>query len=249
MSQGSGVHGCGLGLNHVIDKPFALDSSIQRLTDEDILLKSDRTRVLDILDDFFATEVGEANIRYLRTMYSRQPDSTRQSFTDLFLQNLLHLVDNKSSGPKGSPLDPLAFLPDLRETGSVYSASDFQSVRESLSSRPNECHLISLRAGILKTDESINVVKKVLDEHENVIVLAFSKAYDLTKGQSLKQIQQMLGQDRVLIQSSSQLEDGFPEISPSLSPNPRKSGALPKSSISQNVFLIILMISLSIGQL
>ncbi|XP_059080704.1 uncharacterized protein LOC131878646 [Tigriopus californicus] len=249
VSQESGIHGCGLGLNHMMDKPFALDSSIKRLLDEDILLKNDRTRVLDILNDFFTTKVAEADVRYLRTMYSRQSESTRQSFTDLFLQNLLHLVDNTRSGPKGSPLDPLAFLPDLRETGSTYSASDFQSVRKSLASRPNECHLVSLRAGILETGESISAVKKVLDEHENVIVLAFAKAYDITNGQSLKQIQQMLGQDRVLIQSSSDLEADFPEISPSLAPNPRKSGALPTWVGSQNAFFMILMIYFSIGQL
>ena len=53
-------------------------------------------------------------------------------------------------------------LPDLHDDGERYSAGDFAEAERVIAGNLHECHLVTLRAGVLAAQESLEAAKKVL---------------------------------------------------------------------------------------
>ena len=73
----------------------------------------------DILDKAFAKHTVEENhLKYLQRKYKTIKRQHQNSFTELFMQNLLHLVEHLSN------MKDVEFLPDLQETQTTCDQND-----------------------------------------------------------------------------------------------------------------------------
>ena len=52
-------------------------------------------------------------------------------------------------------------LPDLHDDGERYSAGDFAEAERVIAGNRHECHLVTLRAGVLAKEGSLEAAKKV----------------------------------------------------------------------------------------
>ncbi len=101
------------------DKQYGLDGVFERVLAEDILLPFDFNRIKFILDTAFATKSVEASQRtYLQRKYKTIKRDHVNTFTELYMNNLLHLVDHLDD------MDEIEFLPDLQQTETSCSRSD-----------------------------------------------------------------------------------------------------------------------------
>ncbi len=92
----------------------------------------------------------------MRTVYRRLGDAHKSSFTDLFLASLLQVLDRELTigSSNGAQL-----LPDLQDRGETYSDEDFAEVSEIVGGNRHECHLVTLRAGVLVDEGSVAAAK------------------------------------------------------------------------------------------
>ena len=91
--------------------------------------------------------------RFIRTLYRRLDQ--KQSFTDLFLASLLQVLD------KDLAIRDVDILPDLHDTDERYDADDFADAERVIVGNRHECHLLTLRAGVLASEESLKSAKRV----------------------------------------------------------------------------------------
>ena len=101
------------------DKQFGLDGVFERVQSENILLQFDYDRIKAILDEAFATKAVRSNeVTYLKRKYKTIKRRHANTFTELYMNNLLHLVEHIDS------MENIEFLPDLQQTDSSCSSSD-----------------------------------------------------------------------------------------------------------------------------
>ena len=100
-------------------KKYGLDKVFARVQNENILLEFDFDKMKDILDKAFAKHtVDESQLKYLQRKYKTIKRHHQNSFTELYMQNLLHLVEHIQS------MNDLEFLPDLQETQTTCDQND-----------------------------------------------------------------------------------------------------------------------------
>ena len=100
-------------------KKYGLDEVFARVQNENILLEFDFDKMKDILDKAFAKHtVDESQLKYLQRKYKTIKRHHQNSFTELYMQNLLHLVEHIQS------MNDLEFLPDLQETQTTCDQND-----------------------------------------------------------------------------------------------------------------------------
>lgn len=200
--------------NMIVEKSFGIDSILARVSKENLMLPKDYQRLLATIDKAYLGSVPGEDARFIRTLYRRLEQ--KQSFTDLFLASLLQVLDKDLVIREGD----VDILPDLHDTAERYSTEDFADVERIVAGNKHECHLITLRAGVLVSEESLNPIKE-LTRHPNVLVIAYAKAYDMVAPDALANAVAFLGGDRVILQLASQqlrrdLLNGGIKNSPSL---------------------------------
>ena len=110
-------------------KKYGLDEVFERVQNDNILLEFDFDKMKDILDKAFAKHtVDESQLKYLQRKYKTIKRHHQNSFTELYMQNLLHLVEHIQS------MNDLEFLPDLQETQTTCDQNDIGTC---LYSEPN----------------------------------------------------------------------------------------------------------------
>jgi hypothetical protein len=94
--------------------------------------------------------------RFVRTIYRRLDEGSKHSFTDLFLASLLQILDRGIVIGGGEA----ELLPDLQDEDERYAAGDFAEAMRIISGNRHECHLVTLRAGVLAEEESLEAAKE-----------------------------------------------------------------------------------------
>jgi len=183
--------------NIIVEKRFGIDSILARVSKENLMLPKDYQRLLATIDKAYLGSVPGEDTRFIRTLYRRLEQ--KQSFTDLFLASLLQVLDKELVIGEGD----VDILPDLHDTAERYSTEDFADVERIVTGNKHECHLITLRAGVLASEESLNPVKE-LTRHQNVLIIAYAKAYDLVAPEALANAVDFLGGDNVILQLASE---------------------------------------------
>lgn len=101
------------------NKPYGLDQVFDRVQTEGILLDHDYHRLKSILTEAFDKHQVDTNQKiYLQRKYKNIKKDHANSFTELYMNNLLHLVDHIHD------MDNPEFLPDLQKTETSCSKSD-----------------------------------------------------------------------------------------------------------------------------
>lgn len=180
--------------NMMLEKRFGIDSILARVSKENLMLPKDYQRLLATINKAYLAGVPAEDTRFIRTLYRRLDQ--KQSFTDLFLASLLQVLD------KDLAIRDVDILPDLHDTDERYSAEDFADAERVIVGNRHECHLVTLRAGVLASEESLEPAKR-LTEHPNVVIIAYAKAYDLVDPEALADAVDFLGADRVILQLAS----------------------------------------------
>jgi len=181
--------------NMMLEKRFGIDSILARVSKENLMLPKDYQRLLATIDKAYLGGVPAEDTRFIRTLYRRLDQ--KQSFTDLFLASLLQVLD------KDLLIRDVDILPDLHDTDERYSAEDFADAERVIVGNRHECHLVTLRAGVLASEESLESAKR-LTEHPNVVIIAYAKSYDLVDPEALANAVDFLGADRVILQLASE---------------------------------------------
>ena len=100
-------------------KKYGLDNIFARVQNENVLLKFDFDRIKEILDKAFDKHtVEESQLKYLQRKYKNIKRHHGNSFTELYMNNLLHLVEHIRD------MDEVEFLPDLQETQTTCDQKD-----------------------------------------------------------------------------------------------------------------------------
>lgn len=101
------------------NKPYGLDDVFRRVQDEGILLEHDFFRMKSILAKAFADqEVDSSQKVYLQRKYKSIKRQNPNSFTELYVNNLLHLVEHLDS------MSNPEFLPDLQKLDATCTTTD-----------------------------------------------------------------------------------------------------------------------------
>lgn len=101
------------------NKPYGLDEVFERVKSENYLLDHDFDRLKFILTEAFANQQVDNNQKiYLQRKYKNIKREHPNTFTDLYMNNLLHLVEHlhEMNNPE--------FLPDLQKIGASCSKAD-----------------------------------------------------------------------------------------------------------------------------
>ena len=102
-----------------LQKSYGLDDVFRRIQAENILLQYDFYRLRSILHEAFANqEVDESQKVYLKRKYKTIKRTHMNSFTELFMNNLLHLVNNMKE------MSGIQFLPDLQKVDESCTKQD-----------------------------------------------------------------------------------------------------------------------------
>ena len=102
-----------------LQKSYGLDDVFRRIQAENILLQYDFYRLRSILHEAFANQqVDESQKVYLKRKYKTIKRTHMNSFTELFMNNLLHLVNNLKE------MSGIQFLPDLQKVDESCTKQD-----------------------------------------------------------------------------------------------------------------------------
>ena len=100
-------------------KSYGLDDVFRRVQSEQILLDHDFYRLKSILTEAFAQKsVDSSQTLYLQRKYKSIKREHSNSFTELYMNNLLHLVEHLDD------MDEPQFLPDLQQMDATCSSKD-----------------------------------------------------------------------------------------------------------------------------
>merc|ERR1739844_3304 len=170
------------------DKKYGLDVVFDRVRTEDILMVFDFNRIKKILTTFFVksgsqasdSAISDPDALYLRRKYRTIERNHKNTFTELFLSNLVHLLPedkggvggefrkrSRTSKPWKKPRGKIEFLPDLQKTNVVYSKEDVDQLQrflrnKSMHQKTSSCTIVEVRAGIFLQNESLLNLAEVL---------------------------------------------------------------------------------------
>ena len=123
------------GVMPVIDleKTYGLDDVFRRIQAENILLPYDFNRLKSILHEAFAAQNVDGSQKvYLKRKYKHVKRNHMNSFTELFMNNMVHLLENlKDMDEQG-----IQFLPDLQKVDESCSQQDFEEI---LTKKEDQC--------------------------------------------------------------------------------------------------------------
>jgi len=176
------------------DKAYGLDNVFSRVQNEDILLDHDFYRSKSILNQVFAEhQVDESQKVYLQRKYKSIKKDHPNSFTDLFINNLLHLVEHlqKMNVPQ--------FLPDAQKLDTTCSLTDIEQVESFVQRSQSECTLLKIRAGIFLKSDCLSILSSFLSNHQEVKLLIYAHPHDFLPLKKLVTSLNVIGQDNVLL--------------------------------------------------
>ena len=222
------------------NKKYGLDVVFDRVLTEDILMIFDFNRIKKILSTFFMNSgasqsenaISDPDALYLRRKYRTIERNHKNTFTELFLSNLVHLLpedkgDNggefgRRSRPKKTWKRPakskIEFLPDLQKIDVVYSKEDVAELKSFLMERRKSkrtCTLVEVRAGIFLQNESLlNLAEVLKDETLDFQIYIKSEPYDtLLDVNALSSAIKIVGETRVVVDFPQDLHKKLEKIS------------------------------------
>ena len=241
------------------DKKYGLDVVFDRVRTEDILMVFDFNRIKKILTTFFVksgssgsdSAISDPDALYLRRKYRTIERNHKNTFTELFLSNLVHLLpedkgDNggefaRRSRPKKGwkrAKSKIEFLPDLQKIDVVYSKDDVSELKGFLkkqTKRKETCTLVELRAGIFLQNESLlNLANVLKDQTLDFQIYVKSEPYDtLLNVNALLSAMKIVGENRLVVDFPQDLHNKLENISTQIR-NPGR-GVNTKTTYRDNV--------------
>ena len=222
------------------NKKYGLDVVFDRVLTEDILMIFDFNRIKKILSTFFMKSgssksenaISDPDALYLRRKYRTIERNHKNTFTELFLSNLVHLLpedkgDNggefaRRSRPRKSWKRPakskIEFLPDLQKVDVVYSKEDVSELKRFLTEQlksKRTCTLVEVRAGIFLQNESLlNLADVLKDESLDFQIYVKSEPYDtLLDVNALSSAMKIVGENRLVVDFPQDLHNKLEKIS------------------------------------
>jgi hypothetical protein len=154
----------------------------------------------------------------LRRKYRSIEGNHKNTFTELFLSNLVHLIPDDKGGNGGEfghrsrpskpwkrPRGKIEFLPDLQKTDVIYSKEDVENLRIFLTKKlvksKDTCTLVEVRAGIFLQNESLLNLEEVLkDSSLDFQLYVRSEPYDtLLNVNALSSAMKIVGENRLVV--------------------------------------------------
>ena len=177
-----------------LEKPYGLDDVFRRIQAENILLPYDFNRLKSILHEAFAAHSVEGSQKvYLKRKYKHVKRNHMNSFTELFMNNMVHLLENL----KDMESNGIQFLPDLQKAGESCSPQDFDEI---LKKDDDQCTIVRIRAGVFLKSECLATLTQMLENHsEKFKPLIYAYPYDATPIKDLTTALNVIGRDNVLL--------------------------------------------------
>ena len=207
-------------------KKYGLDVVFDRVQAEDILMLFDFNRIKHILSTFFVksgsslteSAISDPDALYLRRKYRTIERNYKNTFTELFLSNLVHLLPDDKGDNGGEfghrsrpsktwkrPRGKIEFLPDLQKIDVVYSKKDIENLKIFLTKKlvkgKNTCTLVEVRAGIFLQNESLlNLAEVLKDSSLDFQLYVRSEPYDtLLNVNALSSAMKIVGENRLVV--------------------------------------------------
>ena len=243
------------------NKKYGLDVVFDRVLTEDILMIFDFNRIKKILSTFFMNSgasrsenaISDPDALYLRRKYRTIERNHKNTFTELFLSNLVHLLpedkgDNggefgRRSRPKKTWKRPakskIEFLPDLQKIDVVYSKEDVAELKSFLMERRKSkrtCTLVEVRAGIFLQNESLlNLADVLRDETLDFQIYIKSEPYDtLLDVNALSSAIKIVGETRVVVDFPQDLHNKLEKISTQIKNPGRETKDNYRANVNRN---------------
>ena len=245
-------------------KKYGLDVVFDRVQAEDILMLFDFNRIKKILTTFFIKSgssfsssrnaISDPDALYLRRKYRTIERNHKNTFTELFLSNLVHLLPedkggvggefrkrSRTSKPWKKPRGKIEFLPDLQKTNVVYSKEDIDQLRrflrnKSMHQRTSSCTIVEVRAGIFLQNESLlNLADVLKDSGLDFQLCVKSEPYDtLLDLHALSSAMKIVGENRLILDFPKTLHKDLEKLSTQIkTPGARNSNI--NSNLHKNV--------------
>ena len=233
------------------NQKYGLDVVFNRVQAEDILMLHDFNRIKKILTTFFVksqqlseydSAISDPDALYLRRKYRTIERNHKNTFTELFLSNLVHLLPDEKGGIGGEfghrsrpgknwkkSRGKIEFLPDLQKTDVVYSKEDVDSLKTFLQKQrlhKTSCTLVEVRAGIFLQNESLLNLAEVLKENKfDFQFYVRSEPYDtLLDVNALSSAMKIVGENRLVVDFPADLHKELQKLSTQIStPGVRKT--------------------------
>jgi len=181
------------------NKNYGLDNVFKRVQSENILLPHDFYRMKSILSDAFDKHQVETSQKvYLQRKYKSIKRLNPNSFTDLYVNNLLHLVEHVHD------MENPVFLPDSQKLDETCTDSDIGAIKAWL--QDSRCSLLRIRAGIFLKPDCLSILKSFLYYQENVKLLVYAYPHDSIPVKDLVTSLNVVGQNNVLLDLPENLE-------------------------------------------
>jgi len=201
-------------------RQFGLDVVFGRVLNEDLLLPFDYDRVKNILEDAFSRKKVDSNeLLYLKRKHKTVMRKHRNTFTELYLSNLVHLFDDDNaralSRYRNDPLgNPLRFMPDLQRNNVAYQKSDVNQIENELN-RVKGCVIVEVRAGVFLHNESLRNLEDLMKTGDSRLrLLVKAEPYDTLDAAKLLTAMKIIGTDRIVTQFPDFLQLEMEKVSP-----------------------------------
>jgi len=181
------------------EKKYGLDNVFARVEKDNILLKWDYDKIKNILDQAFAKHsVPDNDRRYLRTKYKTIKRQHQGSFTELYINSLLHLVDHIDDMDE----EHMKFLPDLQITETSCNKKDLDLVEsyiEQAGMAESHCTLLRIRAGIFLQPDCLSSLVSYLNFRANVKLIIHALPHDFLPVKEFVTALNAVGKESVLL--------------------------------------------------
>jgi len=181
------------------EKKYGLDNVFARVEKDNILLKWDYDKIKNILDQAFAKHsVPDNDRRYLRTKYKTIKRQHQGSFTELYVNSLLHLVDHIDDMDE----EHMKFLPDLQITETSCNKKDLDLVEsyiEQAGMAESHCTLLRIRAGIFLQPDCLSSLVSYLNFRANVKLIIHALPHDFLPVKEFVTALNAVGKESVLL--------------------------------------------------
>jgi len=188
------------------NKIYGLDNVFNRVHSENILLPHDFYRMKSILTEAFAKRQVETSQKvYLQRKYKSIKRLNPNSFTELYMSNLLHLVDRLHD------MENPMFLPDSQKLDETCTETDLGGIKTWL--QKSSCALLRIRAGIFLKPDCLSILNAFLRNYENVRLVIYAYSHDSIPVKDLVTSLNVIGQNNVLLDLPKVLEEKLQALS------------------------------------
>jgi len=220
------------------NKSYGLDNVFNRVQTENILLPHDFYRMKSILTEAFDKHQVETSQKvYLQRKYKSIKRLNPNSFTDLYVNNLLHLVEHVHD------MENPVFLPDSQKLDETCTESDIGAIKVWL--KESRCSLLRIRAGIFLKPDCLSILNSFLYNHANVRLLVHAYPHDTIPVKDLVTSLNVIGQNNVLLDLPEVLErklqalSGYSAVEDVSGLNPRFDGNYACCVVNLPIFSVI----------